>query len=275
MIVIVSWWRMPNGYIESSFDIDRRVKGAAMWIVTGGSSGIGAQLVSELHDDGQDVIVWDREEPTTAGIGFANIDLTAPGSIEKAATNVASPVDCFVHCAGGPSPTSIASEDAPERMRAAFELHVIAFVRSVRSLARQLAASNGSVVGVLSAAGESVYPGTLAYGASKSALERAIQQLAVELAPAGIRVNGVAPGAVATPMTAEYWADPNRAARRLKYIPLGYQGQPREISSVIRFLGSPGASYITGETVRVDGGSRLGMYSSGVRSAAPLSGFTD
>jgi 3-oxoacyl-[acyl-carrier protein] reductase len=239
---------------------------AMTWVVTGGASGIGAQLVAELRGAGETVIVWDRDKLDEPD--FVQLDLTEPGGIEAAARRVTDPLHCFVHCAGNPSSTSIARDDAAERMRSAFELHVVAFVRAVRALARPLAAAKGSVVAVGSAAGEVVYPGTLAYGASKAALQRTVQQLAVELAPAGIRVNAVAPGAVATPMTAEYWADTERSASRLKYIPLGRQAQPDAVSSVIRFLASADADYMTGETVRVDGGSRLGMYNTAVRSVA-------
>jgi NAD(P)-dependent dehydrogenase (short-subunit alcohol dehydrogenase family) len=76
-------------------------------------------------------------------------------------------------------------------------------------------------------------------------------------------------------MTAEYWADAERVASRLRYIPLGRQAQPDAVASVIRFLASADASYMTGETVRVDGGSRLGMYNTGVRSAARLNELGD
>ena len=112
-----------------------------------------------------------------------------------------------------------------------------------------------------------VYPGTLAYGASKAALRRSIAQLAVELGGVGIRVNGVAPGAIATPLTAPTWADPNFVAQRLAIIPLGVQGKPESISSLVRYLASDEAQYITGETINVDGGVRHGIFNQAVRAA--------
>jgi NAD(P)-dependent dehydrogenase (short-subunit alcohol dehydrogenase family) len=245
------------------------------WVVTGGSSGIGAQLVLDLRGEGKQVVIWDRAAPAGSQDGFRQLDLTQPDTIESAAADIAGAVECFVHCAGRPSSASIGSASALEQMRAAYELHVVAFVRCVRALTKRLAVGKGSAIAVVSAAGDTVYPGTLAYGASKAALERTVQQMSVELAPAGIRVNAVMPGAIATPMTAESWADPRRAEDRLKYIPLGYQGQPSEVSSAIRFLASSGASYMTGATMRVDGGARFGVYSRGVRSAAPLTDLLD
>jgi NAD(P)-dependent dehydrogenase (short-subunit alcohol dehydrogenase family) len=87
-----------------------------------------------------------------------------------------------------------------------------------------------------------------------------VRQLAVELGHLGIRVNGVSPGAIATEMTRTAWEDPAVAAERMRPIALRSRAEPRAVSDTIRFLASDAARYITGATVWVDGGLRLGLF---------------
>ena len=238
------------------------------WIVTGGASGIGQQVVADAAAAGHRVLVWDVKEPEAqAGVGFEQLDLTRPEAIREAAERVEAPLDCFVHCAGTLVSTSIAHANLVEAMELTFRLHCVAFVASVQALLSKFPQTGGTAIAIASAGMSMVYPGTLAYGASKAALQRSIQQMAVELGGRGIRVNSVSPGAVATDMTRHLWQDPDFARERLKHVPLGRQGETKYISDAVAFLASDAACYITGEDLWVDGGVRHGIFQPGVRAA--------
>jgi NAD(P)-dependent dehydrogenase (short-subunit alcohol dehydrogenase family) len=237
------------------------------WVVTGGASGIGAQLVKDLAVAGEDVTVWDIKPPA-GGAAYEFVDLSKPGAVEAAASKVTGPLKSFVHCAGISAPTSIADAKVADLLRAAFEVHVVSFVVGVQKLADRLVEGKGSVVAIVSAGMDIVYPATLAYGSTKAALRRTIDQLSVELGGRGIRINGIAPGAVATPMTEASWSDKAYADERRSFIPLGRQAGPDAISNVVRFLASDAAEYITGETIYVDGGVRHGIFNQAARKYA-------
>ena len=242
---------------------------ASQWIVTGGASGIGAQLVRELLEAGETVVIWDLTAPSPANSAtYLEVDLSQPGAVEAAAAQVDGPVRAFIHCAGVAAPTSVADTNLADQLRFAFEVHLVSFVVAVQALADQLEAGGGSVVAVVSIAMDVIAPATLAYGISKASLRRAIDQLAVELGGRGIRINGVAPGAIATPMTNEAWSNEDYARERRSFIPLGRQGQPVSVTSVIRFLASDSANYITGTTIQVDGGMRHGIFNLAARGVA-------
>jgi 3-oxoacyl-[acyl-carrier protein] reductase len=125
----------------------------------------------------------------------------------------------------------------------------------VRAVWEEMAArKSGCIINVSSIAGRNGGgPGAAAYSAAKGALLTYTKSLAKELAPHGIRVNGVAPGVIATPFHERY--SPGEVFQRfIPLIPLGRPGTAEEIADVIVFLASPAARYITGETVEVNGG---------------------
>jgi NAD(P)-dependent dehydrogenase (short-subunit alcohol dehydrogenase family) len=235
------------------------------WVVTGAASGIGAQLVRDLVDAGERVRVWDRVAPAVDGAEHDVVDLLDADQIEEAASRLGGPVRAFVHCAGVALLTNSVDGNVGTALRSCFDLHVVAFAVSVRALLPKLT-PDGAVVAITSAAQDMAYPGTMAYGASKAALERVVRQMSVELAPRGIRVNAVCPGSVATPMTVASWANPAEAEARKQFIPLGRQASTGDISAAVRFLASDEAGFITGETLRVDGGTRYGMYNVAIRN---------
>ncbi len=235
------------------------------WIVTGGSSGIGAHLVRDLAARGHDVLVWDIKEPAAQDkVKFKKVDLVDVNAITKAAGEVAQPIDCFVHCAGVLKASSIEHDNLTSAMMFSFQIHCLAFVAAVQALLDKFA-KNASVIAITSAGMDVVYPATLAYGSSKAALQRCITQMAVELGARGIRVNGIAPGAISTEMTRHLWADPDYANARLRHIPAGKQAGPDAVSGAVRFLASEDAAYITGETLWVDGGVKHGIFLPTVR----------
>ena len=236
------------------------------WIVTGGASGIGNALARDIVARGHEVLVWDiKEPPAQPGLAYQQVDLTDREAIVAAAAKVSREVDCFVHCAGVFASTSIHHDNLAQAIDICFKIHVFAFVLATQALLPRFHAKT-SLIAITSAAQDMVYPGTLAYGPSKAALAQAIHQLAVELGPRGIRVNGIAPGAIATDMTRHLWADPDYKRVRIAHIPLGPPAEPSAVAEAVSYLASDAASYTTGQILWVDGGVRQGIFLAGVQA---------
>lgn len=115
-------------------------------------------------------------------------------------------------------------------------------------------AGGGAIVNVSSVHEDVTFPGYTPYAAAKGGLRMLMRNAAVELAPFRIRVNNVAPGAIATPINEETLKDPAKAKRLHELIPLGRVGQPQDVAQVVLFLASDRAAYVTGSTYYVDGG---------------------
>lgn len=117
---------------------------------------------------------------------------------------------------------------------------------------------HGSIINITSSRGERAYPGDGIYGACKAGLNRAVESFALDVAPYGIRINNVAPGSIQV-RTGE---EPDEKTLHMmeiyaqlgKRIPLGRMGRPEDIGKAVAYLASEDASYITGITLRVDGG---------------------
>ena len=114
----------------------------------------------------------------------------------------------------------------------------------------------GALVAVASVSGLFAAPSHAAYGAAKAGLVSLVKTFAVELAPHGVRVNAVAPGAIRTPRVLAITTD-ERRAESARAIPLRRMGEPHEIANVVAFLASDLASYVTGQTVVADGGASV------------------
>ena len=129
--------------------------------------------------------------------------------------------------------------------------------RAMRDLGK-----GGSIVNISSIHEDYAFPGFTPYCASKGGVRMMMRNLSLELAPYKIRVNNVAPGAIATPINKKTLADPQKVATVQRIVPLGRMGEPDEVAQVVLFLASDAASYVTGSTYYVDGGM--------VRYAQPL-----
>ena len=112
----------------------------------------------------------------------------------------------------------------------------------------------GSIVNISSIHEDVAFPGFTAYCAAKGGLRMVMRNAALELAAYGIRVNNVAPGAIATPINAKTLNDPEKVATLQRIIPLKRMGRPEEVAEVALFLASDASSYVTGSTYYVDGG---------------------
>ena len=103
-------------------------------------------------------------------------------------------------------------------------------------------------------------PKVIAYTASKSAIEGMTKAMAAELSPKGIRINAIAPGFIATDMSAKALnGDPERKKKVLSRTPMGYLGQPEDVADAALFLAINSSKYITGTSISVDGGNAIGF----------------
>ena len=116
---------------------------------------------------------------------------------------------------------------------------------------------NFSIINISSVHESIPMPYSAPYSASKGGMEMLTKNIALEVAKKGIRINGIAPGAINTPMNKDIMEDPQKKKQEEEKIPMGRIGEPEEIAKVAFFLASTDASYITGTTVYVDGGLTL------------------
>jgi NAD(P)-dependent dehydrogenase (short-subunit alcohol dehydrogenase family) len=138
-------------------------------------------------------------------------------------------------------------------------------LNAVFSLSREvvkimLEQGSGSIINISSMAALYGLPRVIAYSASKTAIEGITRAMAVELSGKGIRINAIAPGFIVTDMTDKALnSDPERKQKAVGRTPMGYLGQPSDIAETAFFLASDASAYITGTSIRVDGGNAIGF----------------
>lgn len=240
-------------------------------LVTGAAGGLGIQQVLALAGAGAHVVATDRDEAqVVAALDAAGgrggdvtaraLDVTDADAIETLVQDLAASgqgVDILVNNAGISIPGSVLDypEDSFDRT---MSVNLRGLYLLSQTVARSMVARGaGGVIVNLASIGGMIVDGPVssAYDATKAAVIQLTKNFAVELAHAGIRVNAVAPGYIATEMTRRYLEDPDYLADLLKYkIPMGRVGLPEEVAQAIVFLASPAAAYITGHTLNVDGG---------------------
>lgn len=227
-------------------------------VVTGASSGMGHATAQLLLDEGWTVLALDRVEGSFADaagmLHQVQVDVTDRDQVRNAfdkALGPHGPVHLVANIAGVYPPSTLA-DFTEATFRKVFDVNVLG-VLNVAATAVERADESTAIVNFASVDAFTVSPGQLLYGASKAAVVMLTKELALELAPRGIRVNAIAPGWVDTPGNAATGRMEEAAAG----IPLGRVAQPSEIARWVLLLGGPDAGFMTGETVVLSGGDVL------------------
>lgn len=195
-------------------------------------------------------------EPPPAGISFVEMDVTDRGNVDQAVAELVAAGHEFVglvNCAGVLRDTFLGSI-ADEQMRFMFDVNVAGTARVTDAVVPHMG-SGAAIVNIGSITSEmGRFTGASVYGATKAGVAGYTRYSAVELAPLGIRVNNVAPGVIDLPMGPSMAAVSGGAEASVKHVPLGRLGTAEEVAEVVEFLLSPRASYVTAQTILVDGG---------------------
>jgi len=221
-------------------------------VITGGGTGIGRAISELLAESGYDVIAMglDSDADLPRSIAFHKVDVTDTAA-GIAALPKDRPIAALVNCAGMLRHQQEWETDAFEQV---IRVNVTAGFALANALVERLEQAGGAVVNVASMWAIFGSPGAPAYTASKGAVAALTRSQAVAWARRGIRVNSVAPGWVETRISEKARTDPERVARIGVRIPMGRWAKPSEVASVVRFLLSKDAGYVTGAMIPVDGG---------------------
>lgn len=245
-------------------------------VVTGATGGIGFQVAKRLGQDGYTVVLNGIEdekgtervkELTSEGIdavyyGFDVTDENAVNSSINAIGKKYGKIDAIINNAGGLGGRSRFEEMTTEFYRKVMALNLdSAFFVSRAAIPFLKKGENPTIINYTSNAGWNAGgPGAGIYGTSKAAVHTLTRALAKDLAEYGIRVNAVSPGTIDTPFHAQIKSTkPEVFASWKNNIMLGRLGQPEEVASVISFLVSEDAAFLTAETIQIGGGQALGI----------------
>lgn len=239
-------------------------------LVTGATSGIGIDIARTLVADGFRVAISgrsvERGESVASELGenvaFVRADLSESGAataLVQATVEKFGRLDVLVNNAAIDH-TNDLFEVGEDEIRETFETNTFGAMNMLIAAARQLRdqGKGGSIINVTSRLASIGVPTMGVYSASKGAMLAYTKASAIDLAPHDIRVNAVAPGMTATPLYEDWLAglpNPEEAAANVaSAIPLKRIAKPGDVSAVVSFLASPGASYLTGISIPVDGG---------------------
>jgi NAD(P)-dependent dehydrogenase (short-subunit alcohol dehydrogenase family) len=240
-------------------------------VITGGGSGIGLAIADRFIKAGIRTIIIGRDahklaaaqqqlgencHPVTHDLNDLS---TLPGLVRQIITRFG-PIDILVNNAGINLKKEF-QEVSDEEFDNILHTNVkVVFALSREIVKTMLPRRKGNIINISSMASQYGIPKVIAYTASKAAIEGMTRAMAVELSPDGILVNCIAPGFIATDMSAKALnSDPERKQKVFARTPMGRLGDPGEVGDVALFLASDQASYLTGVILPVDGGNSIGF----------------
>ena len=239
-------------------------------IVTGGNSGIGQAIVMELARHGANIVIdyvthpeaTEAEEQAVIALGDQAIGVKADVSsvadlqnLIDSAVKQFGRIDIMVNNAGVETRTSIL-DTTEAQYEKVLDINLKSAFFGTQLAAKQMIQQGGGgrIINITSVHEDWPMPGNTAYCLSKGGMRMLTRTAGLELAPHNILVVGVGPGAVATPINVGTMKDPALMEKLDAAIPLGRMAKPEEIASVVAFLASKSAAYLTGSVIRVDGG---------------------
>lgn len=233
-------------------------------LVVGGSSGIGNGIAQLFRAQGAQVRVWgtrasaadyaDEKGSDLSGLDYEQVDVSNPAAIDGAAA-FPDGLDILVLAQG--AVVYRRKEFEIDTFRRVVDINLVSVMHCCTRFYPAIRERKGSIIVISSIGAYKSVIGNPAYAASKAGVVGLTRTLGDAWAREGVRVNGIAPGMIATKMTAVTTENPDRLQAAIDTISLGRLGLPEDVASTALFLVSPLASYITGQTLVVDGGRSL------------------
>ena len=235
-------------------------------LVTGASRGIGRAIAESFAREGATVVICGRKpetlEQAAREIGPAVKPIVChvgrPDDIARL-TAACGPIDILVNNAA----TNVAQGPCLDMDDAQFDKMIEINLKSAFRLIRAVAPGmcdrgSGSIINIASISGIRPQLDGMLYSMTKAALIMMTQSYALELGPRGVRVNAIAPGLIQTRLSEYYWKDESRAGEQIGRQPIRHLGQPQEIAEAAVMLASGESTFLTGQTIVIDGGYLLG-----------------
>lgn len=235
-------------------------------LVVGGAGSIGAAVVQKLLEEGARVVASDRNESSLSAVqeGYSGtqlstavIDISNPESVRSGVAQVVAELgglDIVVNATGISHHGTSLDDETVEGWNQVIAVNLTGSFVLVKETLDHMSDSSAYVM-VSSTGAERGLPLNLAYGAAKAGLANFTKGLAVSVAPRGIRMNTVGPGLMEFPVRKDHEDNTVRREGRTEVVPLGRLGTGSDVASMVTFLASDEASWVTGQSVYVDGGS--------------------